>query len=268
MNINSLSLSWRALLPLTVIVLAGCSAMGRSECEVSDWRSVGFEDGARGASVARIGDYRKACAKHGVTPDLEAYRAGYAQGVETYCRAANGFNLGSSGGAYGGMCPGELEGEFLSGYQSGRQLYELNAAVNVVTSQIAGKRHTLSEVREAQSEKEAALLDKDTRTMSACFSPTTSTSSADVRASSKAKSEHCSASSVRDRKSSTNSANPWPTTANQHNPVTVKGRDRQRTTLTIPAAGPSVFLKSLFYICQSLLLYLSPCDWGRHSARC
>jgi hypothetical protein len=162
MNINPLSLSWRALLPLTVIVLAGCSAMGRSECEVSDWRSVGFEDGARGASVARIGDYRKACAKHGVTPDLEAYRAGYAQGVETYCRAANGFNLGSSGGAYGGMCPGELEGEFLSGYQTGRQLYELNAAVSVVSSQIAGKRHTLSEVREAQSEKEAALLDKDT----------------------------------------------------------------------------------------------------------
>jgi Protein of unknown function (DUF2799) len=162
MNINPLSLCWRALLPLAVIVLAGCSAMGRSECEVSDWRSVGFEDGARGASVARIGDYRKACAKHGVTPDLEAYRAGYAQGVETYCRAANGFNLGSSGGAYGGMCPGELEGEFLSGYQSGRQLYELNAAVNAVSSQIAGKRHALSEVREAQSVKEAALLDKDT----------------------------------------------------------------------------------------------------------
>ena len=162
MNINPLSLSWRALLPLTVIVLAGCSAMGRSECEVSDWHSVGFEDGARGASVARIGDYRKACAKHGVTPDLEAYRAGYAQGVETYCRAANGFNLGSAGGTYGGMCPAELEGEFLSGYQSGRQLYELNAAVNTVSSQIAGKRHTLREVTEAQSEKEAALLDKDT----------------------------------------------------------------------------------------------------------
>ena len=162
MNINPLSLSWRALLPLTVIVLAGCSAMGRSECEVSDWRSVGFEDGARGASVARIGDYRKACAKHGVTPDLEAYRAGYAQGVETYCRAATGFNLGSSGGAYGGMCPAELESEFLSGYQSGRQLYELNAAVNAVSSQIAGKRHALRDVTVAQFEKESALLEKDT----------------------------------------------------------------------------------------------------------
>jgi uncharacterized protein DUF2799 len=162
MNTNSLSLSWRALLPLTVIVLAGCSAMGRSECEVSDWRSVGFEDGARGASVARIGDYRKACAKHGVTPDLEAYRAGYAQGVETYCHAANGFNLGSSGGTYGGMCPAELEGDFLNGYQSGHQLYELTAAVNVVSSQIAGKRHALRELKEAQAEKEAALLDKDT----------------------------------------------------------------------------------------------------------
>ena len=60
------------------------------------------------------------------------------------------------------MCPAELEEEFLNGYQSGHQLYELTAAVNVVSSQIAGKRHALRELKEAQAEKEAALLDKDT----------------------------------------------------------------------------------------------------------
>ena len=162
MKINPLSVTWRALLPLAVIVLTGCSAMGQSECEVSDWRSVGFEDGAKGASVARIGDYRKACTKHGIMPDLEAYRAGYAQGVESYCRAANGFNLGSAGATYGGVCPAELEEDFLSGYRSGHQLYELNAAINVVSNQIAAKRHALGELKEAQSEKEAALLDKNT----------------------------------------------------------------------------------------------------------
>ncbi len=98
MKMNPWSLSWRVLLPLTVITVVGCSTMGRLECEVSDWHSVGFEDGAKGASVARIGDYRKACAKHGVSPDLDAYRAGYAQGVETYCRESNGFNVGAAGG--------------------------------------------------------------------------------------------------------------------------------------------------------------------------
>lgn len=162
MMMNMLSLSWRTVLPLAVVALVGCSAMSRPECEVSDWHAVGFEDGAKGAPVARVGDYRKACAKYNVSPDLDAYRAGYAQGVETYCHEANGFNVGSRGSAYEGICPADLEEEFMTGYRAGRHLYELNAAVNQVSSQISAKRHALRELKETLSEKEAALIDKNT----------------------------------------------------------------------------------------------------------
>jgi hypothetical protein len=152
----------RTAVSLGAVALVGCSAMNRSECQVSDWRSVGFEDGAKGASVARIGDYREACSKYNVSPDLDAYRAGYAEGVHGYCREANGFNVGSNGYAYGGICPAELEEDFLTGYRTGHHLYELNAAVNSVSSQISSKRYALRQLKENQGEKEAALLDKNT----------------------------------------------------------------------------------------------------------
>jgi hypothetical protein len=152
----------RVLLPMILLALGGCSAMSRPECEVSDWRAVGFEDGAKGASVTRIGDYRKACSKYSVTPDLEAYRAGYAQGVETFCREANGFSVGERGGNYEGICPAELEEDFLAGYRSGRHLFELNGAVNSVSAQISNKRRALREIQETLTEKETRLLAKDT----------------------------------------------------------------------------------------------------------
>src|SRR5262245_9094336 len=152
----------RPLLPMILLALTGCHAMNRSECEVSDWRAVGFEDGARGAPVARVGDYRKACSKYQVSPDLDAYRAGYAQGVETFCREANGFSVGERGGNYEGICPAELEEDFLNGYRSGRHLYELSAAVNSVSAQIGNKRRALNDVKQTQTEKETRLLAKDT----------------------------------------------------------------------------------------------------------
>lgn len=157
-----LTAPWRAWVPIAVLALAGCAAMNREECEVSDWRSVGFEDGVRGQTVARITDYRKACAKHHVAPDLDAYRAGYAEGVESFCREANGFSVGSRGAAYEGVCPAGLEEQFLDGYRTGRHLYELNASVDEVVGKISYRRHALRENKERLIAKQAALLDKNT----------------------------------------------------------------------------------------------------------
>ncbi len=81
-----------------VLALAGCAGMSEQACLTSDWRTVGFEDGSLGRSEATIGNYRKACAEHGVSPDLDAYRSGHADGVKTYCRPGNGFEVGHSGG--------------------------------------------------------------------------------------------------------------------------------------------------------------------------
>ena len=56
--------------------LSGCATMSADECAMSDWRTIGFEDGSMGYTAERLGNHRKACAKHGVAPDFEAYQTG------------------------------------------------------------------------------------------------------------------------------------------------------------------------------------------------
>src|SRR5882672_4511339 len=113
-----------------LLLLAGCSGMSEQACLTSDWRTVGFEDGSVGRSEAAIANYRKQCAEHGVAPDLDAYRAGHADGVQVYCRLGNGFDVGHSGAAYQGVCPASSETDFVAAYNSGHRLYELESAVS------------------------------------------------------------------------------------------------------------------------------------------
>jgi hypothetical protein len=138
----------KALLALAgTSVLAGCAGMSEQACLVSDWRAVGFEDGAVGRSVTNIGNYRQACSKHGVTPDLDAYRAGHAEGVEIYCRPNNGFEVGHSGATYQGVCPANLESAFLANYDSGRRLFELESALQRIDSQIVSNARAQESIR-------------------------------------------------------------------------------------------------------------------------
>jgi hypothetical protein len=119
-------------------VLAGCSGMSEQACVTADWRTVGFEDGTYGRSEASIGRYRQQCGEHGVTPDLESYRAGHAEGVQIYCKESNGFAVGHSGAQYQGVCPSNLEPDFLAEYNAGRRLHELESVLSSVESRIAG----------------------------------------------------------------------------------------------------------------------------------
>ena len=71
--------------------------MSEQECAATDWRTVGYEDGVAGRSGDNIGQHRKACAKHGVSPDLTLYQAGRNDGLREYCQPANGFRAGADG---------------------------------------------------------------------------------------------------------------------------------------------------------------------------
>jgi hypothetical protein len=134
---------------LLLLALSGCATMDREECLAVDWRTVGYEDGAAGYSGDRIGQHRKACAKHGVTTDLTAYQAGRQEGLREYCVPANGFRLGSQGGDYSGMCPSDLDGAFSDAFQSGRQLHTLESRLASVNYEINAKRNSL---RNAESD--------------------------------------------------------------------------------------------------------------------
>ncbi len=67
--------------------------MSAEECRSADWRTVGYEDG-RSGSGGRIGDHSKACAKIGVTPNLDQYELGRAEGLRQYIPSLDGQGRG------------------------------------------------------------------------------------------------------------------------------------------------------------------------------
>jgi len=150
----------RLLLSVTVAaaLLQGCASMGRDECQVADWRTVGFEDGARGASPDAIGRYRSACAEHGIAPDLDAYMQGRSEGLQSYCAPGNGFNVGSQGAAYAGVCPPDMEGAFLDAYSSGHRLYELESAADEAQNRVTNAHAELEQLKQDLAAGEAALV--------------------------------------------------------------------------------------------------------------
>jgi len=141
-----------------ILVLAGCSTMSKEECLVSDWQAVGFEDGARGYSADRIGQHRKACADYGIAPDLAAYRRGRDEGLEHFCTPQNGFNLGSSGGAYAGVCPESLAAEFSTAYAEGRRLHDLRGRVSGADYQISSLKRQVTDLEHKIDTNEQTII--------------------------------------------------------------------------------------------------------------
>ena len=146
------------ILTISFVGLSGCATMSADECAVGDWHTIGFADGAMGYTATRLGDHRKACAKHGVTPDFEAYQSGREEGLRDYCQPSRGFSLGESGARYNGVCPGYLETDFVDAYNSGHQLYTLRSRVNGATYQISSKEHELDRLRDRIRQAEAGLI--------------------------------------------------------------------------------------------------------------
>lgn len=149
---------------VSLFVLTGCASMSREECLVSDWHAVGYEDGVRGLTSDRIGRYRKACADHGVAPDLSAYRRGRLDGLQEFCQPENGYELGAHGGQYRGVCPSDLSPEFIEAYRAGRHLYQLEEGVRSASRQIAYKQKHLRQLKLELAEMSAALIAEGTPT--------------------------------------------------------------------------------------------------------
>lgn len=143
---------------LTVLVLSGCAGMSEQECLATDWRAVGFEDGAAGRAETSIANYRQACGQHGVAPDFDRYRIGHAEGVEIYCRPSRGFEDGRRGRRYQGVCPADVEPAFLAAYDEGHQLYELESSLRAIDNQIAARNRRLDEIDKQLASSATAII--------------------------------------------------------------------------------------------------------------
>jgi hypothetical protein len=146
------------------IVVQGCASMSGQECMVADWQAIGYEDGVRGAGGDRIGNHRKACAKHGMTPDLQAYRTGREAGLREFCQPENGYNLGVRGASYAGVCPADLDVDFFAAYTDGKRLYKLRSQVSQVETQIRSKERRLDDIEDELTQAGVRLISEESTT--------------------------------------------------------------------------------------------------------
>lgn len=115
----------RAAAVAAVLGAAGCATLSERDCKVGSWADIGRTDGTRGLPLREFDAHRKACQRHGTTPDEAAYRKGRAEGLETYCRPPSGYVAGRSGESYEDVCPEAAEREFLRAYRDGREIHRL-----------------------------------------------------------------------------------------------------------------------------------------------
>ena len=147
---------------ISLLGLSGCASMSADECVTSDWHAIGYEDGARGYTADQLGNRRKACAKHGITPDFESYQTGREQGLRQYCQPSRGFSIGAGGSRYNGVCPADMEADFVDAYNSGHQLYTLRSRVNSATNQINANERELDKTHDKIRSAEAQLISAET----------------------------------------------------------------------------------------------------------
>jgi hypothetical protein len=151
-----------AVLIAGALALSGCAAkMSKKECRATDWRTIGYEDGVAGYGGDRIAHHRRACAEHGVTPDLDRYQSGRREGLREYCRPANGFAVGARGSHYGGSCPDDLHGEFFYAYEAGFQLHTLRMRVASATQQLESRRRELAGVEDGLVRNSLVIVSND-----------------------------------------------------------------------------------------------------------
>lgn len=140
------------------LLLGGCATMDKTECQNADWQTIGLEDGAAGRQLSYVGNHRRACAEYGVKPNLDAYRAGHAQGARQFCTPTNGFRQGRAGRNYSGICPADLEGGFLAAHATGRQLHDLSSEIDHLQREARQMDEDRAELAERSNNIETVLV--------------------------------------------------------------------------------------------------------------
>lgn len=136
------------LLVFPILFLGGCATMNEAECLHADWTAIGMEDGTRGRDLSYLSRHRKACAKHGISPEVAPYMSGYKAGLAQFCVPERGLQLGLSGGRYNGICPEELTNPFVTAYQQGYGIFQAEQRIKKVSTRINDQKEYLNELHD------------------------------------------------------------------------------------------------------------------------
>lgn len=140
--------------------LSGCASLSESQCLAGDWQTVGYRDGTNGQDPSALLKHQNACVKHGVTPDRQAYLAGWDRGILQYCQPRNGFALGERGASFPHLCPDTVVDLFEAAYHDGRRIYLARAEIRRLEREIDAREHRLEHLQEAIVTAESRLVEE------------------------------------------------------------------------------------------------------------
>ena len=135
-------------------LLSGCATLSEEECKTADWHRLGYKDGAAGQSDSRLADHAEACKKTGIRPNAPQWRAGWDQGVMTYCTPQVGWREGLAGRSYQGVCRGRNEDAFLYAFNQGTEIHRLTSRIESNDREIRRLERQLSEARKDETRHE------------------------------------------------------------------------------------------------------------------
>ena len=137
------------------LAVGSCATMSEEQCLAGDWSGQGYGDGMAGLTMSRLDEHAEACVKHGVTPDASAYAEGRRQGLIHYCTPDKGFEVGRTGSGYAGVCPAELEADFMPAYRDGQIVHEVEQALANARSRVDSLGGRLEELDDKITAKQA-----------------------------------------------------------------------------------------------------------------
>ncbi len=146
------------LIILGILSLTSCATLSKNECLTANWASIGYEDGVQGQAQDRIGSHLRACADHGINPNLQEYQQGYNQGLEIFCTPQNGYIKGKSGYTYAGACTESRTSGFLLGYEAGREVYLANAELSRLRRDLQAVENRIRHLKNEIYRKERFLF--------------------------------------------------------------------------------------------------------------
>ncbi|WP_417773971.1 DUF2799 domain-containing protein [Stappia sp.] len=135
------------LLIVGLLALAGCETVSKEQCVAGDWSELGKADGAQGHLTKRFEDVVKDCGRYGITPDADAYMAGWHQGVRLYCTPQNGFSLGRQGKELSPVCPAQTAALFRQSHDLGRRIWKAEDRLRDTERRISSAESRLRETR-------------------------------------------------------------------------------------------------------------------------
>jgi len=152
---------------LLAVFLTGCETLTPAECATANWRQLGQQDGSRG-ETDRAARFFESCNKVKIGVDVDSYRLGRTEGLQSYCRLGNALAEGQAGRPYANVCPLPMNQSFknvhavaLREFNARKNMERLEGAQQQLQNELGDKKTT--DDRKARIRELLTRSDRDMR---------------------------------------------------------------------------------------------------------